>query len=163
MRAWVEIETRFGRLDTHKRARPKNRCRASTDTPHIHAAAMGKSRVGRVTQETEEASVAHPSVADTINIESTGPPGATLQQAATAPAAAAAAPNTAGASSTATPSSSSSAMPAVVPGPSLIVIHEGIRDVREALARVPIPDGGEEEGERRARQQEAAWADLRCG
>jgi len=58
--------------------------------------------------------------------------------------------------------------PVVVPGPSLIAIHEGITDMREALARVsPAPEstsrdaGGGSERQRQQQQQEAAWAELR--
>lgn len=53
-------------------------------------------------------------------------------------------------------------MPPVVPGPSLIAIHEGITDVREALGRVQIADSevGSSARERQL-QQEAAWAELR--
>lgn len=60
-------------------------------------------------------------------------------------------------------------MPPVVPGPSLIAIHEGITDLREALARVPVAaaesssgsSGGEGSERERRQQQEAAWAELR--
>lgn len=65
-------------------------------------------------------------------------------------------------------SRNSAAMPPVVAGPSLIVIHEGLTNIREALARVAIPaaEGAEGAGagaseRERQLQREAAWAELR--
>lgn len=59
-------------------------------------------------------------------------------------------------------SSSTSTLPPMVPGPSLIAIHEGITDVREALGRVHVANGDAVGSEREWQQrQEAAWAELR--